>query len=1132
MSLSSWVTKVMSKANYNELLNKLEAFIKKYYVNQIIKGGLYFTSLVTAVFLAVVLLESIGRFGTQARAVLFFTFLIFLLGILYRFIATPILRLFQLGGNRLTSNQAAKLIGQHFPSVDDKLLNTLELNNEVGTNALQNDLILASIEQRSKELKPVPFSSAIDYKSNRKYLKFALPPMGALLLIFFASPSLITEPTTRIIDFDTHYEIPKPFEFVLINKNLNAVANQDFEVEVKTDGSELPREVYAEVNGLKYLMDVSGSNQFRYVVRNIQSSVEFKFYASGFYSKPYTLNVHAKPLMKNGSVRVTYPKYLNKKEEELGGLSDISIPEGSRLDWNLQLEHCNNIEFSVGDSLLEFKRINQNSFGIEYLAKQSVSVRVIPLNEEVGGVDTFNFNLQVIEDKKPTIQINQQDDSTQQSLLYFKGRAQDDYGFTRLEMRYSLNGAPEKVLPISFNNSVNVAEFYHLFDLKALRLKPEDELVYYFLVADNDGVNGPKVTKSHKLFKKLPSKRQLQDQTKKDNEATKKDLEASIEEAKKLRKDLDDLNKKLLEKRKISWEEKQKLEDIKKRQKQLTQSFEEMKKANKMNNERNNELDPMNEQLLEKQKQLEELMEKVMDEDMKKMLEDLEKMMNEVNKEKLQNQLDKMKLDSKELEKELDRSLEIFKQLEFEKKLDKTIENLSDLKKKERELAKETEEKKSSPEELNKKQEEIQKEFEDIKKDLKDLDKLNEKLEQKNEVPKMEEQKKQADQKMNESKEQNKEGKNKKASQSQKQAADQMEQMEQQLEQAQSKMQEQKQAEDLEALRRLRQNLLELSFEQERLIEEVKITGGTDPKFVALTRQQKRITEDSKMIEDSLFALSKRNVQIQSMVNKEIAEINSNLEKTTRNMANRAIPNALNRQQFVMTSYNNLALMLDESIQQSQKNQSAQKFGKKSCSKPGGGMPSVGDIKKAQQNLSNQLKKLQQQMKQSGGKKQGGKSGGKTGQGGSKGSTGKGGKMSKELAKMAAQQSAIRNELRRMMEQMGDQPGGSKGGNGLKKIEELMDKNEEDLVNKRINQETLKRQEEILSRLLESEKAEREREYDNQREAKEGQDKSMDQQVLEEYKRKKQQQIELLETIPLDLKPFYRNKVNEYYNRF
>jgi hypothetical protein len=96
-----------------------------------------------------------------------------------------------------------------------------------------------------------------------------------------------------------------------------------------------------------------------------------------------------------------------------------------------------------------------------------------------------------------------------------------------------------------------------------------------------------------------------------------------------------------------------------------------------------------------------------------------------------------------------------------------------------------------------------------------------------------------------------------------------------------------------------------------------------------------------------------------------------------------------------------------------------------------------------------------------------------------------------------------------------------------------MEKTETDLVNKILNNETLKRQQEILTRLLESEKAEKQRELDEKRESNEGkiQNYSNPNQFLE-YNKLKSKEVELLKTVPPSLKPYYKNKVNEYFYNF
>ena len=110
-------------------------------------------------------------------------------------------------------------------------------------------------------------------------------------------------------------------------------------------------------------------------------------------------------------------------------------------------------------------------------------------------------------------------------------------------------------------------------------------------------------------------------------------------------------------------------------------------------------------------------------------------------------------------------------------------------------------------------------------------------------------------------------------------------------------------------------------------------------------------------------------------------------------------------------------------------------------------------------------------------------------------------------------------------------PQKNKGQNPGGNLAEMMEQTEKDIVNKAITNETMKRQQDILTRLLESEKAEREREQDEKRKSNEAknQDLSNPSQFLE-YKRMKEKELELLNTVPPSLTPFYKEKVNNYFN--
>ena len=109
------------------------------------------------------------------------------------------------------------------------------------------------------------------------------------------------------------------------------------------------------------------------------------------------------------------------------------------------------------------------------------------------------------------------------------------------------------------------------------------------------------------------------------------------------------------------------------------------------------------------------------------------------------------------------------------------------------------------------------------------------------------------------------------------------------------------------------------------------------------------------------------------------------------------------------------------------------------------------------------------------------------------------------------------------------------GQNGEKgkidKILEDMEENEADIINNNITIETINRQREILTRLLEAEKATREQDEDEKRNSNEWLFKTNNNTTeYLNYIKEKRAQEELLKTIPVQLKPYYKNKVNLYFN--
>ncbi len=1184
----------------NVIIQKLDEFIRKYYKNQLLRGSIYTVGLGIIFFLSAALIEYFGEFSSAVRMALFYSWVLSTSVIIARYIAIPLSKLYKLG-KIISYEQAASIIGTHFHNVQDKLLNYLQLSSQKA-NIISPDLWQASINQKINELKPVPFTAAINMKDNRRYLKFVYVPLSVLIVLLFAAPSVLTEGTKRLVNYDTYYSKPAPFTFELQNKDLKALQQQDFPLTLKIKGNETPGEVYIEMGGNIVKLEKENNVTFTHTFKNVQENIKFHFTANGFSSNEFELVAIPKPTMVDFKINLSYPAYLGRKNETVNNTGDLIIPQGTKVQWQFNTRNSEFLRLNFGDTMLQLDPTAENKFSYSRRFLRGGNYAVKTGNAIINTTDSLVYSVNVIPDAFPVIDVSEEKDSLHPKNIYFSGTLKDDYGFTKLNFNYthyttdSSGNAIEKKEQINLGVGKNqVAQaFYHFFDMNLFTVKPGDKIEYYFEVWDNDGVNGSKSAKSTVMIFKAPTLDEINKQANKNSENIENEMENALKAAKDLQKQITELSKQVQEKKQLGWEEKKKMEDLINKQNELNKKIENFKLQNQQNNEMRNQFNQQqNEELMQKQEELEKLMENIMTPEMKKLFDELQKLMEKMaDKQKVQETLEKMKMTDKDIEKELDRNLELFKQLEVEQKLEQAIEKLDELQKQQEQLSHETNPDKKAEEkrlnekkedlkkqmdnlkketedfkksgsddkqkqedlqkkmddlkkqmedlkkqieenklskdnqELEKKQEELTKKFDELKNEMKELDQKNKELETPNSLPNTEEMHKEISKEQNSAEEQLQQNNKKNASKNQKNASDQMQQMQQQMQMAQQQMSEEQEGEDMAAIRQLLENLLHLSFEQEELVNKTKKAKASDPNFTSLGQQQQKLREDAKKVEDSLLAISKRQPKISADVIREINAIQMNMGKSIGALEERNTYDASTRMQNIMTSINNLALMLNESLEQMQQAAAQKKNGSPgsgSCSKPGGSgaKPSMGSMRKMQEALNKQLQQMKDAMEKNG-QKPGMKPGDKKGQ------NGMGGLPSEQFAKMAAQQEALRKMMQDAMKNMKD-GGKNPGGN----LANLMEETETELVNKIITQQTIERQKEILTRLLESEKAEREREFDEKRESNEAdQQNTGNQNLFLEYKRMKEKELELLKTVPPSLTPYYKEKVSEYFNNY
>jgi hypothetical protein len=1116
-----------TKDNYRLLIEKLDQFIRKYYINQLIRGALYSIGLILLLFLLISTLEYYYYFSSSVRKLMFFSFLGISLGALAFWVGLPLLRYFRLG-KVISHAQAAQIIGQHFTNVKDKLLNILQLRQQSEQNTAGRELILASVDQKSEEIQPVPFKKAIDLRSNRKYLRYALPPLALLLIILFLNANLITDSTTRLINNNQEFEKPAPFSFVLEEESPRVVQFEDYTLEVKVEGDQLPNEVLIDVDNYQYRLNKEAPNVFTYRFNNVQKDTDFRLFSSGVESKGYTLDVLKKPNVLGFEVELDYPPYTGRKDEELSSIGDLVVPAGTQIDWVFNAENTDDIKlrFSGDEETVAAKRFSDDLFTYQRRARKDQAYKLYISNKELPNADSISYTISVVPDLYPSISAQKFQDSTQQKLFFFVGEASDDYGLRSLSFNYRVkkaDGSQGELQQIMLEKPAGKQiQYDHVFDMNELALEPGDEVTYYFEVFDNDAVNGSKSARTNLMLFSMPTVEEFKAMKDKNEEQIKDELMDALRESKKLQEDMKKAREKLLQEKELDWQSRKELEKMLERQKELEQKIDKARKAFEENKKNQQEYSKQDEKMLEKQEQLQKLMDEAMSEEMKELMKQIEELMQELNKDEALEMMEEMELSDEEMEMELDRMLELFKQLELEQEMNEAIEELQKLAEEQEQLSEETEEqaeqqenepqaqedKAEKQEKLEQKQQSIEEEFEQLKEKMDSIDQKNQEMEQPKKLESQEERMEDIQQSIDQSQQQLQKQQNKKASESQKKASDKMKEMANSMQMQMQSQQMQQMQEDMDALRQLLENLVGLSFAQEDLVDKFDATEINTPRYVELVQEQFKLKDDFKLVEDSLHALSKRVFQIESFVTEKVTEIKSNMRSSIEELEERRKPEASNHQQRSMKNLNDLALMLSEVMNQMQQQMSGQMAGSQMCTKPGGknnsGKVPKDKISQGQQQLNEQMKKMRDQMKQ-----------------------GKGSPGAKEFAKMAARQAALRKALKEKQRELQEK---GKGSKELQEIMDQMDKIEEDLVNKRLSNEMIERQQNIMSRLLEHEKAEREREFEEKREAERATEKQREMPPsLEEYIKKREAEIEMYKTVSPALKPYYKFLVEEYF---
>ena len=785
----------------------------------LIKGILLTLAFGLMIFFGILGVEYFLWLNSIGRMILFFCLVVLAMVLFYRFIFIPLLFLFKVK-NGISRKDASRLIGKHFPEVADKLYNLLDLADDKN----QSELLMASIEQRSEALRPFPFTNAIDFKENLKYAKYFIVP-ALLFVAIYLSGNLTSffNSYKRVVNYDLAYAPPAPFSFELVSKALNVLEDKSYTIYVTTHGEVRPDAVNIRINGKELLLQQE-NNVYKYTLIPPLENSEFQFVSGKVESKIYHLNVLKAPTIQNFEVEFDYPDYLNKETETINSTGNAILPEGTRVTWKMIGEHTDEILLIDKDTVRNFIG-SGNEFTLTSKIFNDYDYRISTSNKNVKEYEKLDYGFTIIKDAYPTIKVEQVLDSLNPNVSYFIGESSDDYRLKVIKLVCQAESKNDTVQYVTLSKpNANYSQFYYTYP-SGLVLDEGTRYQFYFMATDNDAIHGGKTVKSKVFTNELLDEAALLKRDLESQQSIIGNMDRSLEKFEEQEKALEKINNEQKEKRELNFNDQNQIKQFLNKQKEQEELMQKFSTQLKENLDKRDQVDNLN-KLLQERLERQELEARKNE----KLLEELNKIANKIDKEELSKRLEELGKKQQNSKRNLEQLLELTKRYYVTERIAQLASDLKKLAEEQQtmsELDVENYFKEENQEQLNKEFEDWAKEMEELAKDNDNLQKpLDLEIDNAKEESIKKDQKEAFD-KINENKGKDKpsEAQEKtqgaeKAKQKQKSAAQKMKEMSEKLEVASDGASGGSSiTEDAEMLRQILDNLVTFSFKQEKLFE-------------------------------------------------------------------------------------------------------------------------------------------------------------------------------------------------------------------------------------------------------------------------------------------------------------------------
>src|SRR5687768_5832644 len=399
---------------------------------------------------------------------------------------------------RISDARLARLIEEHSPGTEDRLVTAIEYSSGNGESRISPAIVSRLYQDANSTSAMLDVGNVIRRSRLMMYGGAAL----ASLLIFAGvlkwGPREISEGVTQLVTPTTlaattnamsikvkpgTARVPKGSDQDILATLVN-FDSQTVTVFARTLGSS------EDFQG-QTMEPAKARSDFRFSIFNIQDSMEYFVESNSVRSDVFKLNVVDLPYVKQLDVTLNFPAFTSLPTKTIEDGGDIAALKGTSATIVAKLTgkvRAARIVYPDG------KKVEMKQQGGEFVGELTVSgdtsyyIELVSTDGEAYR-GSNEYDVSVLVDQPPTISFEKpgrDKKATNLEEVFTQARAEDDYGVVAMDLHFSVNGGEEKKVnlqQLTRESSRSLSGAYTFF-LEEYGLKPGDFISYYAKARD------------------------------------------------------------------------------------------------------------------------------------------------------------------------------------------------------------------------------------------------------------------------------------------------------------------------------------------------------------------------------------------------------------------------------------------------------------------------------------------------------------------------------------------------------------------------------------------------------------------------------------------------------------------------